>query len=79
MIYSNDTQEYKLVGITSFRNICTSDGIFTLTEPFINWITTTLQNPVPLSTLLTRIPITIPTPKPDVLGKFQILLRLFLQ
>jgi len=78
MIYSNDTQHYELVGITGFRNVCTSEGLFTRTAPFVDWILTTLENPPPVPTFSTRTPITIPTPKPDILGMFQILKTLFL-
>ncbi len=78
MIYSNDTKKYELVGITSFRNVCTTEGLFTRIAPFVDWILTTLENPPPIPTSSTRMPITIPTPKPDVLGTFQILKRLFL-
>jgi hypothetical protein len=70
MIYSNNTQQYELVGITGFRNVCTSEGLFTRTAPFVVWILTTLENPPPAPTLPTIIPITIPTPKPDMLGTF---------
>jgi hypothetical protein len=72
MIYSNDTQQYELVGITSFRNICTSEGLFTRTMPSFDWISNILDNPPPVSpvpTLRTIPTMTTPTPKPDVLGK----------
>jgi len=78
IIYSNNTQQYELVGITGFRNVCTSEGLFTRTAPFADWILTILENPSSVSTLATRAPITIPTPKPDILGMFQILKKLFL-
>jgi secreted trypsin-like serine protease len=71
VVYSNDTQQYELVGITSFRNVCISEGLFTRTAPFFDWISRILENPPPLTTLSTRLPVTTPTPKPDVHGKFQ--------
>jgi secreted trypsin-like serine protease len=74
MIYSNDTQQYELVGITSFRNACTSEGLFTRTAPFYDWILTTLANPPSPATIFPTFATisigTVPTPKPDVLGKF---------
>jgi hypothetical protein len=78
MIYSNDIQQYELVGITSFRDSCAIEGVYTRIAPFVKWILTTLENPPPLPTLPpipTLAPITFPTPKPDVLGKFHILKR----
>ncbi|CAF2085262.1 unnamed protein product [Rotaria magnacalcarata] len=66
MIYSNFSEQYELVGITSFRNICTSEGLFTRIAPFIDWILATLKSPQP--TVPTFPTFTIPTPKPDVLG-----------
>jgi secreted trypsin-like serine protease len=77
VFYSNDTQQYELVGITSFRNVCTSEGLFTRTAPFSDWISRILENPPPLTTLSTRLPVTTPTPKPDVHGKFQNVRRQF--
>ncbi|CAF1129781.1 unnamed protein product [Rotaria sordida] len=45
MVYSNDSQQYELVGITSFRDVCTTEGLFTRVAPFANWILTILNNP----------------------------------
>ncbi len=78
MIYSNDIQQYELVGITSFRDSCAIEGVYTRIAPFVKWILTTLENPPPLPTLPPIATITYPTPKPDVLGKFHILKRCFL-
>ncbi len=78
MVYSNDTQQYELVGITSLCNVSTSEGLFIRIAPFFDWISRILENPPPLPTTLpTRPPITIPTPKPDVHGKFQNMWRAF--
>jgi len=71
VIYSNDTQQYELVGITSFRNVCTSEGLFTRIASFADWILTILENPSPpLPTTPSRIPITTPIPQPDEIGMF---------
>ena len=81
MVYSNDTQQYELVGITSYCNASTSGGVFIRTVSFFDWILGILKNPplppLPPTTLPTRPPITTPTTKPDILGKFQNLLRRF--
>lgn len=70
MIYSNHSAQYELVGITSVRNSCTNAGIFTRVAPFINWISTTLANPPTIIPIFPTFPTaTVPTPKPDVLGK----------
>ncbi|CAF4832682.1 unnamed protein product [Rotaria sp. Silwood1] len=73
MVYSNDSLQYELVGITNFRNACTTEGLFTRIAPFIDWILTTLKNPPttvsPFPTFGTFPPITYRTPKPDVLGR----------
>jgi secreted trypsin-like serine protease len=74
MIHSNDSQPYELVGITSFRNACTTEGLFTRIEPFANWVLDIVENPPaitlfpPLTNFTTPIPL---TPKPDVLGKMK--------
>lgn len=70
VIYSNDTQQYELVGITIFRNVCTTEGIFTRLIPFLNWIQTILNNPPTLPTTSTRKPTTATTTKPDILGTY---------
>ncbi len=49
MIFSNVIQTYELVGVTSFRTACTSEGLFTRVAPFINWISAILANPPPTS------------------------------
>ncbi|CAF3689343.1 unnamed protein product [Adineta steineri] len=68
MIFSEDIQQYKLVGITGFRNICATEGLFTRVAPFIDWIETSLNNPPPIQTLPPIVTATVPTPGPDVLG-----------
>jgi hypothetical protein len=71
MIYSNDSQQYELVGVTNFRNICTTEGLFTRVLPFTNWILRILNDPPPtppvltLPTLATTVPTTTP---PEILG-----------
>lgn len=70
MIYSNQTQQYELVGITSFRNVCMDEGLFTRTAPYVDWIMTQLASPPPTMPTFPPLPtVTYPTPKPDVLGK----------
>jgi hypothetical protein len=68
MIYSNVTEQYELVGVTNFRNICITEGLFTRVLPFAEWIWTVLDNPPPtppIPTLATTIPTTTP---PEILG-----------
>ncbi len=68
MIFSYDTQEYELVGVTSFRNACITEGLFTRVAPFINWILPILENP-PSTPALFTLPSTVPTTtKPEILG-----------
>ncbi|CAF3016792.1 unnamed protein product [Rotaria sp. Silwood2] len=65
MVYSNNNQQYELVGITSFRNACTTEGLFTRVAPFVNWILTILNNPPPTPppiTTTTRITTTTGRP-----------------
>jgi hypothetical protein len=73
MVYSNENQQYELVGITSFRDVCTTEGLFTRVVPFINWILGILENPPPTPLPLPTIPSpapTIPTTTtPEILGK----------
>ncbi|UJR12661.1 hypothetical protein I4U23_016835 [Adineta vaga] len=38
MIYSNKSEQYELVGITSYRNKCIAEGVFTRVAPFASWI-----------------------------------------
>ncbi|CAF1122811.1 unnamed protein product [Rotaria sp. Silwood1] len=64
MVFSNDSQQYELVGITSFRNECTTEGLFTRVAPFVNWILTTLNNPPP-----TPPPITTTTTTTTTTGR----------
>lgn len=71
MIYSNETFDYELVGLTGFRNECLTEGIFTRLYPFLHWINSTMMNPPPTNPPIniTFPPFaTLPTPKPDVLG-----------
>lgn len=70
VIYSNDTQQYELVGITSFHNVCTSEGLFTRLAPFVDWVLKILAHPPLLSTISIMTPITVPTPKPNVFGTY---------
>ena len=62
MIYSNDSQQFQLVAVTSFRNVCTTEGLFTRVAPFSDWILTVLDNPpsMPAPTT-TAIPLTTTT------------------
>lgn len=70
MIYSNQTKQYELVAITSFRNVCASEGIFTRTMPYFDWISEVLKNAsTTASTIFSSSSSTILTPKPDTLGK----------
>ncbi len=71
MIYSNNSQQYELVGIANFRNICTSEGLFTRVKPFASWIWTILNDPPPTPPVPTLpiIPTTVPTTTPpEILG-----------
>ncbi|CAF2120402.1 unnamed protein product [Rotaria magnacalcarata] len=45
MVYSNDSAQYELVAITSFRNACITEGLFTRVIPFVDWILNILKNP----------------------------------
>ncbi|UJR11644.1 hypothetical protein I4U23_015825 [Adineta vaga] len=72
MVYSNESQQYELVGITSYRNKCTTTGLFTRVAPFADWIWGILENPPSTPASVPTIPprpqtspITIP---PEVLG-----------
>ncbi len=74
MIYSAASQRYELVAIASLRNTCDNEGLFTRTASFIDWIWTILANPPTPGSIFptfTFVTVTVPTPKPDVLGKFQ--------
>jgi hypothetical protein len=76
MVYSDDNQQYELVGITSFRNQCLNEGIYTRIYPFTDWILDVLKNPpptVPPFVFPTIPPVILPTPQPDVLGRLNIL------
>ena len=55
MIFSDITQEYELVGIASARNACTTEGLFTRIEPFLEWILDILDSPPPTPLPITRI------------------------
>ena len=72
MIYSEENQQYELVGIISSRLDCTDEGLFTRIAPFINWITDTLADPPatppPLPTLPPTRPTVLTTTTPEVLG-----------
>ena len=47
MIQSNETKEFELVAVIGFRNVCTSEGLFTRVEPFTDWILDILNDPPP--------------------------------
>ncbi|CAF3522760.1 unnamed protein product [Adineta steineri] len=53
MTFSNDTQDYELVGVTSFRSSCTTEGLFTRVAPFLDWISGILENPPPTPPIVT--------------------------
>ena len=73
MIYSNEDQRYELVGITSVRSACTTEGLFTRIAPFLDWITEILENPPPTPppfiTFPTAAPTVPTTTTPEILGK----------
>lgn len=78
MVYSNATSQYELVGITSARNGCIAEGIYTRVEPFIEWLANTMANPpptVPPFVFPTIPTVTQVTPKPDVLGETESVYR----
>ncbi|CAF1034976.1 unnamed protein product [Adineta ricciae] len=71
MIFSDITHEYELVGIASARNACTTEGLFTRIEPFLEWILDILDNPPPTPppiTFPTVAPLESTTTTPEVLG-----------
>jgi hypothetical protein len=45
MFYSNESRQYELVAVTSYRNACTTQGLFTRIEPFADWILHILDDP----------------------------------
>ncbi|CAF1310617.1 unnamed protein product [Adineta steineri] len=53
MTFSNNTQDYELVGVTSFRSSCTTEGLFTRVAPFLDWISGILENPPPTPPIVT--------------------------
>jgi hypothetical protein len=73
MVYSNENQQYELVGITSYRDECTSEGLFTRIEPYINLILTILNKPPPTPppepTIPTLPPSLSTTTPPEIIGK----------
>lgn len=56
MMYSNESSQYELVAITSFRNVCTTEGVFTRVEPFSDWILNILENPPATRPTITTTP-----------------------
>jgi hypothetical protein len=67
MIDSNTTtQQYELVGVTSYRNVCTAEGLFTRIAPYVDWILTILGNPPP-----TPLPITTTIRTTTTTGKLE--------
>jgi secreted trypsin-like serine protease len=73
MLYSNQQQRYELVGITSYRDACMTEGLFTRIAPFIELILSILKRPpptLPPSPTFPTFPPPIPTTtSPDALGK----------
>jgi hypothetical protein len=43
MVFSNDSEQYELVGVTGYRSACTTEGSFTRVTPFVSWILTILN------------------------------------
>ncbi|CAF1386664.1 unnamed protein product [Adineta steineri] len=72
MIYSDDKQQYELVGITSHRSECTTEGVYTRVAPFIDWISDILANspstPMPIPTIPSQPPPAPTTLPPEILG-----------
>ena len=70
-VYSEEDQQYELVGITSYRDACVTDGLFTRIAPFIDWILTVLNTPPPTPPPPPTIPPTVSTTTPpDSLGQW---------
>jgi secreted trypsin-like serine protease len=70
MIYSNEHEQYEIVGITSYRDACMTEGLFTRIAPFIELIMAILKKPPPTPPLPPTIPTLPPTTtSPDALGK----------
>ncbi|CAF1681663.1 unnamed protein product, partial [Adineta ricciae] len=72
MVYSNENQQYELVGIIGHRTKCTTEGLFTRVAPYAEWIWSILNNPpptpVPIPTIPTPAPTSPVTIPPEVLG-----------
>ncbi len=45
MIYSNASEKFELVAVTSFRSDCATEGVFTRVAPFANWIWSIINEP----------------------------------
>lgn len=69
IIYSKENQQYELVGIASFRNECTTEGLFTRILTFVDWISSTLDNPPPIPTIPLVPSTAATTTPPENLGK----------
>lgn len=72
MSFSYKRQQYKLVGITSYRDECKTEGIYTRIAPYINWILSIINKPPPTPppppTFPTLPPTRLTTMPPDVIG-----------
>ncbi|CAF1150060.1 unnamed protein product [Adineta ricciae] len=53
MTFDNSTLKFELVAVTSARNACTTEGLFTRVAPFYDWISSVLKNPPPILTTTT--------------------------
>ena len=54
MTFDNSTLQFELVAVTSARNACTTEGLFTRVAPYNDWISSVLKNPPPILTTTTR-------------------------
>ncbi len=73
MVYSNETQQYELIGITSYRDACATEGLYTRIAPFIEMILAILKTPPPTPPLpptMPTLPPTLPTTTPpEIIGQ----------
>lgn len=68
MVFHEENKRLELVGVTSVRNECLSEGIYTRTKLVNDWIIRLIENPPAPPTLPTIAPVTFPTMRPDQLG-----------
>ncbi|UJR14367.1 hypothetical protein I4U23_001363 [Adineta vaga] len=68
MIYSNENQRYELIGITSFRNACLTEGLYTRVLPYLNYIMDIVENPPTLPTVASPATILSTTTTSEILG-----------